>query len=250
MVDPNIEIVGTSKDKVLVADDSPDIVNFMKKLLQNHGYEVTTVASGAACLEALQKTKFQLLLLDFMMPGLNGIDILKKIRTDQTLDDLVVIMVTALQSKVLLRSAIKNGVNDFILKPISVEVFNQRVEKFLVKIQHSDISKMLLSLNIMDSSTLDQKIRKNLQKHKLNSYPFKIGTTKCCAILDVGKNPHALVQHTPQQLENEIVIIGKSGFLWNLIWPRQTQEKFAITRKIFNENEDLAELVDSKGTRK
>jgi two-component system chemotaxis response regulator CheY len=244
---PAIEIIiGPNKnDRILLADDSPDAVNLMKKALENSGYEVVTTINGTECFEKFIQSDFQMVVLDFQMPGSNGIETLRRIRKHRNPEELPVVMITAKQSKDLLKSAIRSGVNDFILKPFLGSDLSKRVEKILVKLTEEQISRILMSLNVADMSTLDGESKKTLSSKGLTSYPFTIGHIKCCAILKLGINPHIVSKHSPQKMADELVLIAKGGFLWNTIWPRQLKSKFSVTKHVFNDNTDLSELLDS-----
>lgn len=80
--------------KIMVVDDDPGIQVLMNKILGKAGYEVTKAVSGEEALEKLKSEKPDLVLLDVMMPGLNGWETLQKIRGDAATKDLPVIMVT------------------------------------------------------------------------------------------------------------------------------------------------------------
>lgn len=80
--------------KVMVVDDSPDIVWVYSRILEKAEYTVVSASSGEEALEMLQTEKPDLILLDIMMPGMNGWDTCKKIKENEETKDIVVIMVS------------------------------------------------------------------------------------------------------------------------------------------------------------
>ncbi len=217
-----------TKDKILIADDSPDALNLMRKALEAHGYEVATVTSGTACIDAFINSNVQLCLIDFVMPDQDGIETVRKLREYRTSEELPIILVTQMHDKDLVIEAVKSGVNDFIMKPIRPLDFCQRIERFLVKLTIADIVKILLSMNVSDPSNLDVELRKNILNQNLASYPFKIGEMNCCAILERSKDPHSIARLNPDKISDHLVMMAKSGVLWNVIWPRHRKAKFSL----------------------
>ncbi len=232
------------RDRIILADDSPDALNLMTKALENKGFDVIQATSGTECMDKFVNNDCNLVVLDFMMPGSNGIEILRKIRKYRDPEELPVVMITARQSKELLKIAVSNGVNDFMLKPIRGADFANRIERLLIKLNDRQISQILNSLNVSDPSTLDPDTRQNLNSQNLMSYPFSIGDVKCCAILETGKNPHMVAKIPPEKMAEQVVLIAKGGFLWNAIWPRRLKPKFSVTKRVFNDNTDLSELLE------
>lgn len=241
------EPLSNISDTVLIADDSEVALHLMNTALETRGYKVITVTNGNECIEKFVNSEVQLVVIDYKLPDTNGIELLKKIRSFKTPEELPVLMITALQEKEVLQDAIKNGINDFILKPTRANDFAKRIERLLIKINNDDLKNILLSLNIADQSKFDSEIRSSLTSRNLISYPFRFGDIECCAVMEKGKDPHVLAKKSPKELESHLVLIAKGGFLWNTIWPRQSQPKYLVTTHILNDKEDLKGLsFDSK----
>jgi DNA-binding response OmpR family regulator len=231
------------ENTILIVDDSPDALNMMKKVLEMKKYSVLTASTGSQSIELFLNSEIQLMVIDFYLPDMNGIEILKKVRKYKTPEELPVIMITAQQSKTLLQEAIKSGVNDFILKPTRANDFGKRVESLLRKISHEDLIKILLSIHIPDPSTLNSESNNTLSSTNQTSFPFKIDNIDCCLFFENGKNPHMMAKYDAKTLEDEVVVIAKGGFLWNTIWPRKTNAKFLVTKESLNESDDLTDLM-------
>ena len=119
--------------KVLIVDDEKDILESVKILIETKGsYETGTASSGKEALEILRKEKFDLVLLDVLMPEMSGIDVLKKIRADPNLKNQKVAMLTVVQLGKSGEDTIKKlKPVEYFRKPIDVADFKKRLEKIL-----------------------------------------------------------------------------------------------------------------------
>lgn len=86
--------VSTQKTKVLVVDDDQDTVDYLATLLADHGYDVHTAANQAAALSKLEVFQAEMVVMDVMMPGRSGLDLLVKLRSNPRWRDLSLIVVT------------------------------------------------------------------------------------------------------------------------------------------------------------
>jgi PAS domain S-box-containing protein len=117
---------------LLLVDDNPINLELLSRRLMKKNYWVVTADSGKKALDLLDKESFDLVLLDYMMPDLNGIDVLRQIRKKFTMAHLPVIMLTAKTENENLVEALTAGANDFIAKPIDFEVLIARVNSQLM----------------------------------------------------------------------------------------------------------------------
>jgi DNA-binding response OmpR family regulator len=105
--------------RILVVDDEPDSVELLQEFLTGKGYEVVTASNGEEALRKVKEERPHLILLDVRMPGMNGLDVLRKVREfDQ---EVGVIMVTAVNEEDTGREALKLGAFDYIVKPLNFE---------------------------------------------------------------------------------------------------------------------------------
>ena len=105
--------------RILVVDDEPDSVELLQEFLTSKGYKVVTASSGEEALRKVKEERPHLVLLDVRMPGMNGLDVLRKVREfDQ---EVGVIMATAVNEEVTGREALKLGAFDYIVKPLNFE---------------------------------------------------------------------------------------------------------------------------------
>ncbi|MEI7541126.1 MAG: response regulator [Actinomycetes bacterium] len=108
-----------SAKKVLVVDDNEDIRGLLSLVLQNEGYEVFAAEDGAQALEKTYDEKPDLILLDVMMPGLSGLEVLSTIREhkDKKVNQVPIMMITAKSTIDDIDAAVELGASSYIVKP-------------------------------------------------------------------------------------------------------------------------------------
>jgi len=115
--------------RVLVVDDEAVIRDALKRILEGERFSVETCVSGHSAIESLHEREFDLIVTDLKMPGMNGIEVLKAVKTLQP--EAPVIMITGYASVDTAVEAMKNGAVDYIAKPFSPEQFLEKVERAL-----------------------------------------------------------------------------------------------------------------------
>ena len=113
--------------KALVADDVPMIRKLVEFHLKAIGFDISNAADGAEAFMLAGSTKFDLILLDIMMPQMDGLEVLRKVRTETINKDTPVIMMTAYGDSENVRKAVEYGANDFIVKPVEQISFRKKV---------------------------------------------------------------------------------------------------------------------------
>lgn len=103
-----------AKKKILIVDDEPDFLEVMKVRLEANNYEVATASNGDDALDAIKRNKPDAVLLDILMPGMDGLEVLKRIR--KTDNKLPVYIITAFSTEERFRVANKFGASGFIVK--------------------------------------------------------------------------------------------------------------------------------------
>jgi DNA-binding response OmpR family regulator len=106
--------------KILVVDDEPPLRELVIVTLGDT-YDCDEAADGDAALEQLRRQRYDMVMLDVMMPGRSGIDVLREMRSDETLRDVPVIVMSAWQSSEDIDAALAAGANGFLPKPFRVE---------------------------------------------------------------------------------------------------------------------------------
>jgi DNA-binding response OmpR family regulator len=121
------------KDKpvILVVDDQFQNIELLEAYLVPQGYEIVKAASGQEAFEKISKNQIDLILLDVMMPGISGIEVLEKLRADEKLKAIPVVMVTVLKETEDKLKALEAGCDDFISKPFDKIELLARVKSIL-----------------------------------------------------------------------------------------------------------------------
>ena len=130
--------------RILLIDDEDDILEFVKYNLERDGYEVFTASNGAEGLEVALKAKPHLILLDMMMPVLDGIETCKAIRNSPALKNVMVVFLSAVGSEETQLQGYNAGADDYINKPIKMNILRSRVQAILKRITLPDTSKELV----------------------------------------------------------------------------------------------------------
>ena len=113
---------------ILVVDDHPDNRELLMRRLEREGFRVLGAESGREALDQVKGGPVSLILLDVMMPGMSGIEVLQAVREDHSASELPVIMVTAKAQSEDVVEALGNGANDYVTKPIDFPVVLARIQ--------------------------------------------------------------------------------------------------------------------------
>src|ERR671936_1182620 len=119
--------MNTEAPSLLVVDDEELNREGLARHLRRHGYAVSLAKGGREAIELLGQRHFDLVLLDVMMPGMNGLEVLKFLRRVDSLIDLPIIMVTARGESEDVVEALELGANDYVTKPLDFPVVLARV---------------------------------------------------------------------------------------------------------------------------
>lgn len=115
----------TDSFTILVVDDNKDIVEFVRYLLAHHGFKVKWAYSGKECLETVNSECIDLLVLDVMMPQMDGLEVCRVLK--QSHPSLPVILLTAKDDLRTRATAMTLGVSDFLAKPVNIDDFLSRI---------------------------------------------------------------------------------------------------------------------------
>lgn len=148
---------------ILIVEDEDGIVQFLKQGLEEEGYQVSAANNGKAGLELFQNTKFDLVLLDWMLPKMTGLEVCKAIRGQNT--KVPVIFLTAKDTVQETVEGLKAGANDYIKKPFS---FDELVERIKVQLRDK-VENDILTLGPVEI---------NLQKHQVTVNKKEVSLTQ------------------------------------------------------------------------
>ncbi|RKR05437.1 DNA-binding response OmpR family regulator [Flavobacterium sp. 90] len=155
---------------ILIVEDELGIVQFLQQGLQEEGYQITTANDGSKGFELVQENKYDLILLDWMLPKINGLDLCKAIRIkDQTTP---IIFLTAKDTVQETIEGLKAGANDYIKKPFS---FEELVERIKIHFRNQKTSE-ILTLGTITIDLSKHVVLKNTEEVSLTQREFELLT--------------------------------------------------------------------------
>ena len=134
--------------KILLVDDEPDILEIVGYNLKNEGYQIFTATNGVKAVKAAKKILPHLILLDVMMPEMDGIEACEKIRGIKGLEDVIIAFFTARGEDYSQMAGFEAGADDYITKPVKPKVLVSKVKALLRRLKKSDENAVLKIGNI------------------------------------------------------------------------------------------------------
>ncbi|EFM64523.1 response regulator [Peptostreptococcus stomatis] len=160
--------------KILVIDDEEHILELLKFNLELSGFDVCVSTEANQTIELIGREKPDLLLLDWMLPKISGIDILKKIRQDEDIYDLPVIMLTAKNMEDDKIQGLNVGADDYITKPFSIKELMARINTVLRRYRISDKSQPVIEAGNIVLNTDQYKLTVDGLKVDLTRKEFEL----------------------------------------------------------------------------
>lgn len=124
-----------SEIKILCVDDEPDILEILKYNLSNEGYNVSTAADGKSAIEIAYNISPNLIIMDVMMPNMDGIEACEKLRSDKKFNDTIIMFLTARGEDYSHVAAYDAGADDYITKPVKPKVLVSKVKGLLRRLK-------------------------------------------------------------------------------------------------------------------
>jgi len=121
--------------KILCVDDEPDILEILKYNLSNEGYNVSTAADGKSAIEMAYNISPNLIIMDVMMPNMDGIEACEKLRSDEKFNDTIIMFLTARGEDYSHVAAYDAGADDYVTKPVKPKVLVSKVRGLLRRLQ-------------------------------------------------------------------------------------------------------------------
>lgn len=143
--------------KILLVDDEPDIVEIIRYNLEQEGYKVFTASNGADALEIAKKEIPHLIILDVMMPVMDGIETCEKIREDNRLHDTVIMFLTARGEDYSYVAAFDAGADDYVTKPVKPKVLISKVKGLLRRLKQKENDEAVIEI---DNLRIDREMYK------------------------------------------------------------------------------------------
>lgn len=120
-----------AKEKILVVDDEEDILELIRHNLSKEGYEITCAQSGEEALKFSARSSYDLMILDLMLPGVDGLEVAKRLKNNPDARHIPIIMLTAKGEEADVVAGLEIGADDYITKPFSPRVLLARIKAVL-----------------------------------------------------------------------------------------------------------------------
>src|SRR5438477_3546762 len=148
-------MVPDDRQRILAVDDHPDNLELLKARLEAKGYEVATALGGEEALSLIKSNPPDLMLLDVMMPKVDGMEVVRRLKSDKSLPFIPVIMQTALDSTESKVEGLGAGADDYITKPINFDELTARIKSLLrIKSLQEDLEKREAQLEEMNDKLM------------------------------------------------------------------------------------------------
>ena len=119
------------KETILIVDDEEDIIELIKYNLKNEGYSILTAQTGEAAIKIAGRSKPDLMVLDLMLPGIDGLEVTKYLKNNEATCDMPIVMLTAKGEESDVVTGLELGANDYISKPFSPKILVARIRSIL-----------------------------------------------------------------------------------------------------------------------
>jgi two-component system alkaline phosphatase synthesis response regulator PhoP len=136
--------MSNSNFKILLVDDEPDILEFLGYNLKKEGYTILSANNGKDAIEIAKKEIPHLIILDVMMPDMDGIETCRELREQKNLHDVLIAFLTARSGDYTQIAGFEVGADDYITKPIKPRVFISRVKALLRRLQAANVSESII----------------------------------------------------------------------------------------------------------
>ena len=163
-----------SKKQILIIEDEPDIQELLSFNLDNNGYKVYTASNGEKGLEVARKEHPDLILLDLMLPGINGLDVCRIIKSDQDTSGISIIMLTALGQEEDIIKGLETGADDYVTKPFSLQVLEARIKSVLRRVPENIENTKTLKIHDIQIKPRTREVKINGETPELTFTEFQI----------------------------------------------------------------------------
>ena len=156
--------------KILLVDDEPDVIEIIKYNLKQEGYNVKTASNGNEALKKAQKNNPHLIIMDVMMPEMDGIEACEQLRNDATFNDTIIMFLTARGEDYSHVAAFDAGADDYVTKPIKPKIIMSKVKALLRRLKKDEPNQDKIQLGKL---IIDKEKYEVTQKGKTFSLPRK-----------------------------------------------------------------------------
>lgn len=171
-----------AKENILIVDDEEDVLELVQFNLEKEGFKTETASSGEEALHKVRARQPDLIVLDLMLPGLDGLDVCKKLKNDTKTQHIPVIMLTAKGEEVDIVTGLELGADDYVTKPFSPKVLVARIRRILHRPVARDLEKAPVKIHEL---TIDPARRQVFIKNK----PVELTYTEFNILYALARRP-------------------------------------------------------------
>lgn len=158
--------------KILLVEDTPDLVSLITRGLSDKGMEVSVAADGNMALEMAYKYNFDLIILDIMLPGINGIQVCREIRKKNM--DVAIFMLTALGTTENIVTGLDSGADDYLVKPFKFAELEARIKALIRRKQHLPSQSDTIIIDNLEVNLSAKIVSRNQVAIPLTSTEFRL----------------------------------------------------------------------------
>lgn len=158
--------------KVLLVEDEPGLVSVISRGLTAAGMEISVAADGLMGLDMALNHRFDIILLDIMLPGMNGVYVCKEIRKQN--DVVPILMLTALSSTENIVTGLNSGADDYLAKPFQFAELEARIRTLVRRSKAGNTPKSLLSIADLELDTLSKTVKRNGKAISLTATEYNL----------------------------------------------------------------------------
>lgn len=165
--------------KILVVDDEKDILELVSYNLKKEGYDVLTSMNGEDALKLIEKEQYGLIILDLMLPGIQGMELCKMLKNSEDTSLIPIIMLTAKSDELDKVLGLEMGADDYITKPFSPRELIARVKAILRRNWEVPVKDKLINIADLEINTDTYTVAKKGKEIKLSATEFKLFLYLC-----------------------------------------------------------------------
>jgi two-component system response regulator MprA len=157
---------------ILIVDDDPSLTSALRRTLSYEGYHVSTVANGESALEQIRLKPPDLVILDLMLPGIDGLEICRRLRSAG--EQLVILMLTARDAVADRVTGLETGADDYLVKPFATEELLARIKALLRRSNPPDVAREILHYADLELDTATRQARRNGRVIDLSTTEYEL----------------------------------------------------------------------------
>ncbi|HEY8918865.1 MAG TPA: response regulator transcription factor [Chitinophaga sp.] len=158
--------------KILLVEDEPNVVSLIKRGLADNGYEISVAMDGSSGLQMANGHDFDLIILDIMLPGINGVEICRSIRKQN--EQVPIMMLTALGTTENIVTGLDSGADDYLVKPFKLAELSARVRTLTRRSKNTQGPGSLLQIADLELDTVSKTVRRNNKPLNLTATEYRL----------------------------------------------------------------------------